>query len=1021
MDVGRIEAVLSAKFDKDPFVKYDRALDAAYKDSNRDYTADLDARADLSGMKKYQQGLRQTEQQTRQTETQNRRMGTSLRGIGVAAAKTAVATGALYAAYRGAKSAINSTVELAKESRALNRVSGIELNTASRLVSVLKVRNLTAKDAATSFTILSKQIMAANDGAEKSAKAFAALGVSQEAIRAGDSYQVFLQAADGLSKMENGAQKTALAAQLFGRGYQKLFPILDMGAAGIREQIQLAADMGAELGTNNPKKIMEAIDAQRTMKLALIGLNQTVGKEIIPMLTDAAQAVAKFAKEWRKGTGAGGEAKAVLEQIWNVLDKLTQPLRDHPALIGLLAAAYIGFKATVGALKLADLFMNTLGTTEDYRKGGMARGRVFGAAFTAGAVIGMAYLFVEGIEGAFNQVKGKAEVWSKSLFGPMLGGILDDLTGNGSGVGNFGERIKNGVIGRGVTSAVEWIKDKFNSVRDSIADVFRNLGGRGGLAAIRAPRLDGFTELGAKIGRAIRSAINKIGDYVDDAASLGRRLASGVVSAIGDRLSRLPGRVSSIVRSAVGNVSDAIGRARSAAQNLGSGILNGAVNAAKGLPGKISSIVGRIPGAVRSIIGNAASAGASVGKSVVSAVAGAIRSGASTILNAILSLLPAKLRGPARGVLGLARGGKVGPNSGGPRMFVAGEGGKDEWVISQEGPRAANIAWAVEALETLTGRKVPMFKGGGKMTAGKAKRLQKKVGLPKDFATYWESQIDKIDAKERAYSRTERELSLSQEEYLTSNDDGSVTVNEGAISKRLGELETLKKLREEIKGLVDGLRSWIKETRKELEKMVAALRKARGKAKKKDRKSYDKFIKKYTEANAAMAEVEPDLLDASEDSRIDLLELAGEKAEVEGMRGQGRGPTDPGGGGDGGGEAPPTPEDIARAAREQIDAFNRERSSLFSSFGQNFIAPGGAVTPLVEASGLRYFGGGMTGGAGVLGAAGGAGAVGAAGGGYGSAVNAGAGGVIITNNYAAPPPDPHTWSQGLAWEIRTAV
>ena len=103
--------------------------------------------------------------------------------------------------------------------------------------------------------------------------------------------------------------------------------------------------------------------------------------------------------------------------------------------------------------------------------------------------------------------------------------------------------------------------------------------------------------------------------------------------------------------------------------------------------------------------------------------------------------------------------------------------------------------------------------------------------------------------------------------------------------------------------------------------------------------------------------------------------------------------------------------------------FNQQRADLFAGFGQNFIGAGGAITDLSAAAGFRYFGGGQSDGdLGVLGAAGGAAGPGAGVlGGAGAGAGGAGGGVSIVNNYAAPPPDPHTWSQNLAWEVRTVV
>ncbi len=61
----------------------------------------------------------------------------------------------------------------------------------------------------------------------------------------------------------------------------------------------------------------------------------------------------------------------------------------------------------------------------------------------------------------------------------------------------------------------------------------------------------------------------------------------------------------------------------------------------------------------------------------------------------------------------MRRGGKAGPNQGGPSV-VYGEGKKTEWWVSQEGNRKKNIGYAMEALQSLAGNRLAMFKDGGK-------------------------------------------------------------------------------------------------------------------------------------------------------------------------------------------------------------------------------------------------------------------------------------------------------------------
>ena len=114
--------------------------------------------------------------------------------------------------------------------------------------------------------------------------------------------------------------------------------------------------------------------------------------------------------------------------------------------------------------------------------------------------------------------------------------------------------------------------------------------------------------------------------------------------------------------------------------NLGRIILSPFKWAADQIKRTIDRIIGFFTGAVNKIKGVAGSVGGAIGDAVGF-------------------------------VTGRREGGPVGPGAGGPRFFVAGEGNKKEWVISQEGDRRKNQAWTMEAASALG---IPGFKNGGK-------------------------------------------------------------------------------------------------------------------------------------------------------------------------------------------------------------------------------------------------------------------------------------------------------------------
>jgi hypothetical protein len=984
MDVGRVEATLSARFDKDPFEKYDRALDSAFKGSqkkinadldatyndqdidryNRDLneaqreaqkgaTAKLDAKADTSAIGRYKRELDGADRTQRQTETSAKKTGAGF---------TALASNARFlagtAAIGGLVVAFRSMYQEQAEAQAASASVSAALKTMGTGA------NVTAQDVDRLSAAISRKA-AVDDEAVTNA---AAMMLTFKNVRneTGEGNKVF----------DRSIELTADIARLYGTDMTRASvqvgkalndPIKGINALsrqgltfteGQKEQIKTMVESGNVMGAQ--KLILKELEMQvgdqaeaygKTLpgavdrtKIAFQNLMESLGGKIAP----AVSAVADALESVLSGKAFGGSSGKLFDPI----------IKGAKAIQAAIAPVFKG---------IGDAFQDIFGGKNGAknRKDLQEIAKAFGDVMQviAGIVRRAVPAIVGMFRGLFTVIRGIIRV---------VGGILS---------GDWG-RVWSGL-------------------KDIVSGAFRILFSI--IRGVTAPMRELLARIFAPVGRIFTSAWNTAKNAV-----------------------------SSGVRAVVSFVRGAAGGAASAARAVGNAIGDG-FDTIKSIPGKVRGFISDAIDGVRGLAGKAASAGLSVGRAVINGIGnglsaagsflGNVGRGIANWINAntpfgdTIKIGPASVRLPA-----LAQGGRVGPSLRGAQMFIAGEGGKDEWVISQEGDRAKNTAWAIEALEALTGKQVAMFRGGGRPSKAKLQKARGKLKNTK-WATGLETRTRQIEQLETEYGQKERRYSIGDDEYLINRDDGSVEVNTAVINSRISELDDLIKLKNNLEKKVRDLISWIEDTSAKLLTTIRLLRALAKKGNKATRKRYTKEADRYSEARTAMDDVVPDLRNDLADLGIDVEELQFEKSRIEGYRDDGKAAPSPGGdtGGGGPGTTPATPEEIARAAREQIEAFNSSRSSLFAGFGQNFIGAGGAITPLVEASGLRYFGAGMSGAGGVLGAGGGSGAATAAGGGYGSAVNAGAGGVIITNNYAAPPPDPHTWSQGLAWEIRTAV
>lgn len=157
---------------------------------------------------------------------------------------------------------------------------------------------------------LSTTMLEAATGSEDAARGFAAIGVAVKnqdgTLRATD--QVLLDLAERFKAMPDGAEKTALAVQLFGKSGADLIPFLNQGRDGINE---LAAEMqalGVQMSSETAAQAGNFNDALDKLKLATQSISNQIIASFLPALNDLAAGMVESAKQ-------GGALRAILDGI----------------------------------------------------------------------------------------------------------------------------------------------------------------------------------------------------------------------------------------------------------------------------------------------------------------------------------------------------------------------------------------------------------------------------------------------------------------------------------------------------------------------------------------------------------------------------------------------------------------------------------------------------------------------------------------------------------------------------------
>lgn len=234
-------------------------------------TNDKAFRKGVDGAERLAQGLGRT------LDDVSRRAVALGKNLFLGAAAGAAAMGVLV------KRAIDTADEMSKA--ALK--AGVSTEALSRLAWAGELSDVSLGALTTSIGRLNN-VMAemARGGATDTKAIFDALGIAvtdaDGKLRSGD--HVFYELADRFAAMENGAERSALAIQIFGRSGAELVPLLVNGSAGLRDMADEADRLGKTISTQTGRDAEEFNDSLTRLKAVAEGLALTVATDLLPEL-----------------------------------------------------------------------------------------------------------------------------------------------------------------------------------------------------------------------------------------------------------------------------------------------------------------------------------------------------------------------------------------------------------------------------------------------------------------------------------------------------------------------------------------------------------------------------------------------------------------------------------------------------------------------------------------------------------------------------------------------------------------
>ena len=191
---------------------------------------------------------------------------------------------------------------------------GVTVEEFQRLDHALKISGSSMEAQKGSFVRLARVADDANSGLKTAEEAFQRLGVS---VTDADGVlknqpQLLAEVADAFARTADGTEKTALAAELFGRKGTDLLQFLNLGSEGIRNLGDEAEALGAVMSGEAARAAESYTDSVTRLNASFDGVKRTIGTAVMPVIESVTNEITGVIKWWRDlGATTDSETAAI--------------------------------------------------------------------------------------------------------------------------------------------------------------------------------------------------------------------------------------------------------------------------------------------------------------------------------------------------------------------------------------------------------------------------------------------------------------------------------------------------------------------------------------------------------------------------------------------------------------------------------------------------------------------------------------------------------------------------------------
>lgn len=210
-------------------------------------------------------------------------------GITAAAATiTAAVTAATAAAVTLGKEFIETATDVAAYGDEVDKTSqklGISAQAYQEWDYVMQLAGTDMSSMTVGFKTLTNHIADATSGSESAIAMFESLGLTMEDLQSMSTEEIFAATVSGLQNMEEGADRSALAVDLFGKSGQNMAALLNMSNEETEEAIALANEYGMVMSDDAVQASADYTDALTTLEKTFTGLKNNLMSQFLPSIT----------------------------------------------------------------------------------------------------------------------------------------------------------------------------------------------------------------------------------------------------------------------------------------------------------------------------------------------------------------------------------------------------------------------------------------------------------------------------------------------------------------------------------------------------------------------------------------------------------------------------------------------------------------------------------------------------------------------------------------------------------------